>query len=106
MRYAGQVPGLRTSRTLPALAAAQEAGLLAAEDAALLGQAWRRVSRTRNAVTLVRGAPSDQVPSDLRERAAVAAILGYAEGTSEQMVDDHLRMTRLAHAVVERVFWE
>ncbi|WP_341241609.1 bifunctional [glutamine synthetase] adenylyltransferase/[glutamine synthetase]-adenylyl-L-tyrosine phosphorylase [uncultured Nocardioides sp.] len=106
MRYAGQVPGLRTSRTLPALAAAQEAGLLAAEDAALLAQAWRRVSRTRNAVTLVRGALSDQVPSDLRERAAVAAILGYAEGTSEQMVDDHLRMTRLAHAVVERVFWE
>ncbi len=106
MRYAGQVPGLRTSRTLPALAAAREAGLLAAEDAALLAQAWRRVSRTRNAVTLVRGAPSDRVPSDLRERAAVAAILGYAEGTSEQMVDDHLRMTRLAHAVVERVFWE
>lgn len=106
MRYAGQVPGLRTSRTLPALAAAQEAGLLAAEDAALLAQAWRRVSRTRNAVTLVRGTLSDQVPSDLRERAAVAAILGYAEGTSEQMVDDHLRMTRLAHAVVERVFWE
>lgn len=106
MRYAGQVPGLRTSRTLPALGAAQEAGLLAAEDAALLAQAWRRVSRTRNAVTLVRGTLSDQVPSDLRERAAVAAILGYAEGTSEQMVDDHLRMTRLAHAVVERVFWE
>lgn len=106
LRHAGQVPGLRTSRTLPALAAAEEAGLLASEDAALLAQAWRRVSRTRNAVTLVRGTPSDQLPSDLRERAAVAAILGYVEGTSEQMVDDHLRMTRLAHAVVERVFWE
>ena len=63
MRYAGQVPGLRTSRTLPALAAAQEAGLLADEDAALLAHAWRRVSRIRNAVTLVRGSPSDALPS-------------------------------------------
>ncbi len=106
MRYAGQVPGLRTSRTLPALAAAEEAGLLESADASLLAQAWRRVSRTRNAVTLARGTPSDSLPSDPRQRAAVAAILGYTDGTSEQMVDDHLRMTRLAHGVVERVFWE
>ena len=106
MRYAGAVPGLRTSRTLEALAAAREAGLVDEDDAAVLQQAWRRVSRVRNAVTLVRGKPSDELPRDIRERAAVAAVLGYPPGSSDAMVNDQLRYTRLARAVVERVFWE
>ncbi len=106
MRHAGQVPALRTSRTLEALGAARDAGLLDEDDAAMLQQAWRRVSRMRNAVTLVRGKPSDSIPSDPRERAAIASILGYPDGSSEAMVDDHLRHTRTAHAVVDRVFWE
>ena len=106
MRYAGTVPGLRTSRTLDALAAAREAGLVAEEDAAVLQQTWRRVSRVRNAVTLVRGRPGDELPRDIRERAAVASILGYPAGSSDAMVNDQLRYTRLARAVVERIFWE
>lgn len=106
MRYAGQVPALRTPRTMPALAAARDAGLIDEDDAAVLQQAWRRVSRVRNAVTLVRGKPSDQLPHDARERAAVASVLGYGPGESEAMVNDHLRHTRLARAVVDRVFWE
>ena len=106
MRYAGVVPGLRTSRTLEALAAAREAGLVDEDDAAVLQQAWRRVSRVRNAATLVRGKPSDELPRDIRERSAVAAILGYPPGSSDAMVNDQLRYTRLARAVVDRVFWE
>ncbi|MGY2702990.1 bifunctional [glutamine synthetase] adenylyltransferase/[glutamine synthetase]-adenylyl-L-tyrosine phosphorylase [Nocardioides sp. HB32] len=106
MRYAGDVPGLRTARTLEALAAAREAGLVNEDDAAVLQQAWRRVSRVRNAVTLVRGKASDELPRDIRERAAVAAVLGYPPGSSDAMVNDQLRYTRLARGVVERVFWE
>ncbi|WP_244928860.1 bifunctional [glutamine synthetase] adenylyltransferase/[glutamine synthetase]-adenylyl-L-tyrosine phosphorylase [Nocardioides sp. W7] len=106
MRYAGQVPGLRTSQTMPALAAARAADLIGEDDAAVLQQTWRRVSRVRNAVTLVRGKPSDQLPRDPRERAAVASILGYGPGESEAMLNDHLRYTRLARAVVDRVFWQ
>lgn len=106
LRYAGSVPGLRTSRTLDALAAAREAGLVDEEDAAVLQEAWRRVSRVRNAVTLVRGKPGDELPRDIRERAAVAAILGYPAGSSDAMVNDQLRYMRLARAVVDRVFWE
>ena len=64
------------------------------------------MSRVRNAVTLVRGKPADQLPRDSRERAAVARVLGYPQGSSDQMVNDYLRTTRRAHAVVERVFWE
>ena len=106
MRHAGRVPGLRTPRTIEALAAAQEADLLAAEDADTLAQAWRLVSRMRNAVTLVRGKPGDQLPRDPRERAAVASVLGYGPGEADALVNDHLRTTRHARAVVDRVFWE
>jgi glutamate-ammonia-ligase adenylyltransferase len=105
MRHAGRVEGLRTSQTLPALEAAVAADLIAPEDARTLAQAWRLVSRVRNAVTLVRGRPSDQLPRDSRERAAVARVLGYGQGASDQMVNDYLRTTRRAHAVVERIFW-
>jgi glutamate-ammonia-ligase adenylyltransferase len=105
MRYAGAVPALRTSRTLEALAAAREAGLVDEDDAAVLQQGWRRVSRMRNAITLVRGKPSDELPRDARERAAVASVLGYPAGSSDAMVNDQLRYTRRARMVVDRVFW-
>ena len=45
-------------------------------------------------------------PRDARERAAVASILGYGAGRSDEMVNDYLRTTRRARAVVDRVFWE
>jgi glutamate-ammonia-ligase adenylyltransferase len=106
MRHAGTVESLRTTRTLEALVAAREAGLVEADDAEVLAHAWRTVSRIRNAVTLVRGRPADQLPRDPRERAAVASMLDYPPGESDRLVNDHLRITRRAHAVVERVFWE
>ena len=81
---------------------AEETGL----DAAALDRAWRTVSRLRNAITLVTGKSGDQLPRDARERAAVASILGYGPGHSDEMVNDYLRTTRRARAVVDRVFWE
>jgi glutamate-ammonia-ligase adenylyltransferase len=105
MQYAGRHPSLRTPRTLAALEAAAELELLDADDARDLLLAWRLVSRVRDAVTLVRGRPGDAVPSDARERAAVAAVLGYAPGESTAMLNDYLRATRRARAVVDRVFW-
>jgi glutamate-ammonia-ligase adenylyltransferase len=59
----------------------------------------------RNAITLVRGKPGDQLPGNTRERAAVAMSIGYQPGATDGMVNDYLRCTRRAHAVVERVFW-
>jgi len=106
MRHAGTVPGLRTSRTLEALAAARDAELISASDADVLIRGWRWVSRVRNAITLVRGKGSDQLPHDIRERAAVANVLGYPAGATDEMANDHLRTMRVSHAVVDRVFWE
>jgi [glutamine synthetase] adenylyltransferase / [glutamine synthetase]-adenylyl-L-tyrosine phosphorylase len=105
MQHAGRVEALRTPRTLPALAAAVEADLVDAGDAELLADSWRMVSRLRNAVTLVRGKAADQIPSDPREAAGVAALMGYAPGHTDELLNDHLRTTRRASEVVERVFW-
>ena len=45
LRHAGAVPALRTTQTLAALAAAREAGLLAADDAAALSASWLLASQ-------------------------------------------------------------
>ncbi|GAA1969398.1 bifunctional [glutamine synthetase] adenylyltransferase/[glutamine synthetase]-adenylyl-L-tyrosine phosphorylase [Kitasatospora viridis] len=106
LRHGHELPGLRTTRTRPALRAAAEAGLLAAEDAAVLDEAWVLASRVRAAVMLVRGRPGDSFPSDARELAGVARYLGYGEGHTGELVDDYRRATRRARSVVEHVFYE
>jgi [glutamine synthetase] adenylyltransferase / [glutamine synthetase]-adenylyl-L-tyrosine phosphorylase len=103
--HAHEHEGLRTTQTLPALHAAHEAGLVSAGDATALTQAWRLATRVRNAVMLVRGRPSDSLPRSSRERAGVAYACGYDPGDAERLVDDYLRTTRRASAVIDRLFW-
>jgi glutamate-ammonia-ligase adenylyltransferase len=105
LQYAGGVPDLRTTKTIDALAAAVDHGFLDPADAESLAAAWKLASRARNAAVLVRGRPSDQLPTDSRERAAVARILGYGPGETAAMVNDYQRTTRRASLVVDRVFW-
>src|SRR4051794_25653384 len=105
LQYAGSVEGLRTTKTLEALEAAVAADLLSDDDAETLCEAWLLASRARNATVLVRGKASDQLPTDPRERAAVASVLGYAPGEATAMVNDYQRATRRAHDVVDRIFW-
>ncbi|MEV7086719.1 bifunctional [glutamine synthetase] adenylyltransferase/[glutamine synthetase]-adenylyl-L-tyrosine phosphorylase [Streptomyces sp. NPDC093085] len=78
MRHAAEIPGLRTTRTRAALAAARDAGLIGAEEAAILDDAWVLATRVRNGVMLVRGRPGDTFPSDGREMGAMGRYLGYA----------------------------
>ncbi|HYN74246.1 MAG TPA: bifunctional [glutamine synthetase] adenylyltransferase/[glutamine synthetase]-adenylyl-L-tyrosine phosphorylase [Nakamurella sp.] len=105
LQHAAEIPGLRTPRTLQAIAAATDAGLLSEADAAALCNGWLVASRTRNAIMLVRGKPDDQIPRQGRELAAVARALGYpAGGDPGEFVDDYRRATRRARKVVDRVF--
>ena len=107
LRHGAEVPGLRTTRTLPALAAARDAGLLAPDDTAALEAAWRIATRARNAVVLVRGRPSDQLPGRGKDLAGVMRVVGYPQGRDPgQFLDDYRRATRRARAVVERVFFD
>jgi glutamate-ammonia-ligase adenylyltransferase len=105
LQHAHDVPELRTTRTMPALAAARRTGLLAPADADVLADAWRMATRIRNVVMLVRGRATDMVPTDVRELAAVGRILGYGPGHSGALLEDYRRTTRRARAVAERLFY-
>ncbi|SER47512.1 glutamate-ammonia-ligase adenylyltransferase [Propionibacterium cyclohexanicum] len=105
LRHAGRLPALRSPSTLSALNACEAEGLLDAEDAAALRDAWHAASRMRNATMLVRARSSDQLPSDSRELAAVAMLMGHGKAEASQLLESYGRITRHASAVVERVFW-
>ena len=77
LQHGHAVPGLRTTRTLAALDAAVEAGLVQATDAGALRASWRFAARIRNAIMLVRGRPGDALPARHDELTAVARLLGY-----------------------------
>ncbi|KOV61777.1 glutamate-ammonia-ligase adenylyltransferase [Streptomyces sp. NRRL WC-3618] len=98
-------PGLRTTRTREALAAACAAELISVEDAAILDEAWVLATRVRNAVMLVRGRAGDTFPSDGRELGAVGRYLGYGPGHVGDMIDAYRRTTRRARGVVETLFY-
>jgi glutamate-ammonia-ligase adenylyltransferase len=103
LRHGAAVPGLRTPRTLDALAAAGQAGLVAAADAAALAAGWTLASRVRNALTLVRGRPADELPAHGPELAGVVRVLGLARGPGE-FHDHYLRVARRSRAAMERAF--
>lgn len=105
LRHGWAEPGLRTTRTRAALAAACAAGLIPGEEAAILDEAWVLASRVRNAVMLVRGRAGDTFPSEARELAAVGRYLGYGPGHVGDMLDEYRRTTRRARAVAEELFY-
>jgi glutamate-ammonia-ligase adenylyltransferase len=106
LQHAGARPELRTTTTTGALDALAAAGLLDAGQAGDLRAAWELASRARNAVFLVRGRPSDQLPRPGVELAGVARACGYGPDEDPgRFVDDYRRLTRRARAVVEHVFY-
>ncbi|HET8767017.1 MAG TPA: bifunctional [glutamine synthetase] adenylyltransferase/[glutamine synthetase]-adenylyl-L-tyrosine phosphorylase, partial [Pedococcus sp.] len=105
MRHAHELPGLRTTSTLPALAAVEEAGLLPADRVAALREAWTLASRLRNAAVLYRGKPVDSVPSDLRVADGVGRILGLEPGSGAELAQTYRRVARHARTVTELDFY-
>ncbi|WP_034265328.1 bifunctional glutamine-synthetase adenylyltransferase/deadenyltransferase [Actinospica robiniae] len=104
LRHGAAHAELRRTGTRATLAAAAAIGLLDAEDAELLDEAWTRTSLLRNGITIVRGRPGDQVPTDARELAGIARYLGeYID--SEALLDTHRRRSRRARTTFERLFY-
>jgi glutamate-ammonia-ligase adenylyltransferase len=62
LRHAHEVPALHNTSTLDSLDAIAAAGLVPAVEVDLLRQAWLTATRARNALVLVRGKPTDQLP--------------------------------------------
>jgi glutamate-ammonia-ligase adenylyltransferase len=126
LQYGHAVEGLRTTRTLAALAAAVEAGLVTAPDETALSAAWRFGSRVRNAIMLVRGRPGDAFPAKHDELTAVARLLGYKPSAgpmadaaarssnsaaawndtpAQALEEDYRRTARRARKVMDRLFY-
>jgi glutamate-ammonia-ligase adenylyltransferase len=104
LRHAHEVPGLRTTSTLEALDAIGAAELMPESDVAQLRAAWLTATRARNALVLVRGKATDQLPGPGRQLNAVAAAAGWPGGDGGEFLDNYLRVTRRAKAVVGKVF--
>jgi glutamate-ammonia-ligase adenylyltransferase len=106
LQHGAKDPDLRVTPTIDALAVLAGGGELTAEQASALRAAWELASRARNAIFLVRGRPSDQLPRPGLELAGVARACGYGpDAEPGQFVDDYRRTTRRARAVVETVFY-
>ncbi|PRY70304.1 glutamate-ammonia-ligase adenylyltransferase [Glaciihabitans tibetensis] len=105
LQHAATVPGLRTTSTLKALAAATAEGFVDRHESARLRDAWIIASRARSALTLWTAKTSDVLPTDRQQLEGVARLLEYPPGSASQLDDDYLRMTRLARQVFERRFY-
>lgn len=105
LQHAHALPSLRTTQTLPAIAAAAEEGLMSTEDAAVLRAAWSTASRLRNAGMLFRGRPVDSVPSDLRDADGMGRIVGLAPLSGSDLADAYRRTARQARSVTDRLFY-
>jgi glutamate-ammonia-ligase adenylyltransferase len=109
LRYGFEVEGLRTTSTLPALAAAARAGLLDPDDYAMLREAWLLASRLRNAIVLwtgrTGGQHGDVLPHDRFALGGLARLLGYPPGSGAELEETYLRLGRRARGVAERVFY-
>jgi glutamate-ammonia-ligase adenylyltransferase len=106
LRHAHKVPALHNTSTLATLDAIGAAELIAEGDVELLRQAWLTATRARNALVLVRGKPTDQLPGPGRQLNAVALAAGWGSDDGGEFLDNYLRVTRRAKAVVRKVFGE
>ena len=93
----GRDPGLRDRRTLATLQRLAERGLLPADDAAALGQAYTLLRRTEHALQYREDAQTHRLPSEPAGRAQVAAMLGMEAADFEAQLER-------ARADVQRVF--
>ena len=104
LRHAHKVAALHNTSTLETLDAIKAAELIPEGDVDLLRQAWLTATRARNALVLVRGKPSDQLPGPGRLLNAVAVAAGWPTPDGSEFLDHYLRVTRRAKAVVRKVF--
>ncbi|WP_040164292.1 bifunctional [glutamine synthetase] adenylyltransferase/[glutamine synthetase]-adenylyl-L-tyrosine phosphorylase [Microbacterium gorillae] len=105
LENAHAVPAMRTTSTLGALAAAEAAGIVGAEDAEKLREAWLLASRLRSANTLLTGRTSDVLPTDRKALDGIARLLGYPQHSATQVEEDYLATTRRSRRVFDRLFY-
>lgn len=104
LRHAHNLPSLHNTSTLETLDAIGAAELVAEGDVDMLRDAWLTATRARNALVLVRGKPTDQLPGPGRQLNAVALAAGWGSDDGGEFLDNYLRVTRRAKGVVRKIF--
>ncbi|HEY6317867.1 MAG TPA: bifunctional glutamine-synthetase adenylyltransferase/deadenyltransferase, partial [Acidimicrobiia bacterium] len=104
LQHGATQPSVRGAATVPALEALAAAGILAADDAAVLAEAYVFCQRARNACYLVTGRARNALPTG-PDAVRVGRLLGELRRPEAALRDDFRRVTRRARHVVERVFY-
>ncbi|HEY0227006.1 MAG TPA: bifunctional [glutamine synthetase] adenylyltransferase/[glutamine synthetase]-adenylyl-L-tyrosine phosphorylase, partial [Mycobacterium sp.] len=104
LQHAHEIPALHNTSTLESLDVIAEQELVAADEVDLLREAWLTATRARNALVLVRGKATDQLPGPGRQLNAVAVAAGWPNDDGSEFLDNYLRVTRRAKAIVRKVF--
>lgn len=108
MMHAHEYPGLHNTSTLEVLdylEGLDAPEVLSADHARVLREAWLMATNARNALVLVTGKRTDQLPAPGPQLAQVAGSAGYNPEDQQEFLEDYLRVTRRAHTVVEEKFW-
>ena len=103
--HGGDRPAVRVTGTMRALDALRDEGLVDADDATALAEAYRFCERTRNAAYLLDGRPVDSLPVQRRDLVRLGLLLGYVHQPDVTLRDNYRRLTRRARRTVEHLFY-
>jgi glutamate-ammonia-ligase adenylyltransferase len=106
LRHGHTYPDIRTPSTLHALTALAEHGILDAEDARQLEQAWTLASGLRTALVLFGARSTDVLPDERTGLEGAARLMGYPPLSASELEERYLRVTRRSRVVFERVFYD
>ncbi|QDZ42979.1 bifunctional [glutamine synthetase] adenylyltransferase/[glutamine synthetase]-adenylyl-L-tyrosine phosphorylase [Corynebacterium sp. sy039] len=105
LMHAHQYEQLHNTSTLEVLDVIKEKEIISAQQVDILKQAWLTATKARNAIVLVRGKRTDQIPKPGAQLVAVAGAAGWDPHNSQEFVENYLKVTRRARQVVDQVFW-
>ena len=108
MMHANTYPELHNTSTLEILdflVTDAAADIIDSAQARMLTEAWLLATAARNALVLVTGKRTDQLPGPGAQLNQVAGAAGYDPHDAQAFLDHYLKVTRRAHCVVEEVFW-
>jgi glutamate-ammonia-ligase adenylyltransferase len=106
LRHAHDHPALRVTGTMAALDALADAGLIDADDATALRDAWRLGAMLRNAGVLWRGRSIDSVPSDVRDADGMGRIMGRPAGEGAELWELWRRVARRCRHATDFNFYD
>ncbi|APT85149.1 glutamine-synthetase adenylyltransferase [Corynebacterium aquilae DSM 44791] len=105
MEHAHTISELHTPSTLTALDIIENTQLIPEKDVATLRTAWLTATHARNALVLVRGKRTDQLPQPGPQLVQVAVAAGWDKHHYQEFLENYLKVTRRARRVVDEVFW-